>query len=69
MQLQLTCLNPVPKASSEAKPLCSPSALPVVPLHQSAVLLNMSKTSVVIASHQQLGLLHCAQQLFDGLRI
>lgn len=32
----------VSEASSFVKPLCSPYVLPVVPLHQSAVLLNMS---------------------------
>lgn len=41
---------------------------PVVPLHQSTVLLNMSITSPVTASHQQLGPLHSAQQMFAGFK-
>lgn len=57
------------KASRFAKPLRAPYVVPVVRLHQSAVLLNMSIMSAMIVSRQQLGLLRCAQQLFDGLRI
>lgn len=69
LQLTFLYLAGLLKASGSAKPLCSPSVVPVVPLHQSAVLLNMNILSAVIASHKQLSLLHCAQQLFGGLRI